>query len=264
MTRVVPRPIWSLLQHAKATFITSVFQNRSVRHNYGGHTFEIHLHDPISARWYDRDWQRLAEIDVLATSRLRNGSTVFDIGAHQSVVAMMLAKEVGESGKVVAVEPNPFNVHVAKLNLASNAIKNVTVVQAMVSCSNGIGRVSFQLNAKPVDGPSGSWGRKVQSVTINQLASKFGMPDVVYLDVEGYEFEAVQAADDVLSQHTDWCIELHGDAVLRDFGSSNADIVKRFLNQRFTVLIIEDHSAPVKIESAAHVPTQRCHMIAVR
>jgi FkbM family methyltransferase len=263
MRQFVPRSIWSALQYAKTKFITWRFRNRSVKHNYGGHILEVHLHDPISAQWYDRDWQRLKEFDVLAKSRLRNSSTVFDIGAHQSVVAMMLAKEVGASGRVIAVEPNPFNVRVAMLNLASNGITNVTEVHAMVSSSSGTGHVSFQLNSTPADAESGSWGRKVRSVTINQLASEFGIPDVIYLDVEGYECKAVMAADDVLSHPTDWCVELHGDDVLRHFGSSNADIVRRFVTEGFDVFIIDGQSGPVEIDEM-RIPTGRCHMIAIR
>ncbi len=262
MKRFVPRSLWSILQYAKAKFITWSFHNRSAKHNYGGHVFEVHLRDLMSAQWYDHDWPRLKEIDALAKSRLRNGSTVFDIGAHQSVVAMMLAKEVGASGRVIAVEPNPFNIRVAKLNLAANGISNVTEVHAMVASSSGTGQVSFQLNSTPADFESGSWGRKVRSVTINELVTEFGIPDVVYLDVEGYECKAVMAADAVLGHPTDWCVELHGDKVLSHFGSSNADIVRKFVTRGFDVFIIYGEGDPVQIGPQMHVPTERCHMIA--
>ena len=264
LKRYLPRPIWIGLQYAKANFLVWRFRNRIVKHNYGGHVLTVHLHDPMSEQWYDHDCDRPKEIDLLAKSRLRKGSTVFDIGAHQSIVAMMLAKEVSDSGRVIAVEPNPFNVGVANLNLASNGIQNVNEVLAMIAASSGIGQVSFQLNAGPVDRESGLWGRKVASVTVDTLSETFGIPDVIYLDVEGYEAEALKAADQVLSHPTDWCIELHGDDVLKRFGSSNSDIVKKFITRGFDVSIIEGQKKPVKVSSELNVPSARCHMVAIR
>jgi FkbM family methyltransferase len=262
--RYLPRSIWTWLQYSKAKFLVWRFSNRSVMHNYGGHILTVHLHDPMSEQWYDHDCERPKEIDLLSASRLQKGSTVFDIGAHQSIVAMLLAKEVGDSGRVIAVEPNPFNVGVAKLNLASNGIQNVTQLQAMISSTSGVGQVSFQLNSNPVHAELGNWGRKVPSVTLNDLSEQFGVPDVVYLDVEGYESEALKAADRVLNLPTDWCIELHGDEVLRSFGSSNSDIVKRFLTAGFDVHIMDGQKNPIEVKSERSVPMIRCHMVAIR
>ena len=73
-------------------------------HNYGAGTLKVLLVDPLSEGWYDVDWAELPEIAALRNSLLRPGARVFDLGAHQGVVAMMLAREVGERGLIVAVE----------------------------------------------------------------------------------------------------------------------------------------------------------------
>src|SRR6266478_1689914 len=99
----LPQWAWSGLQQGKAKFSEWTFRHRVVRHNYGGHSMLVHLKDPIAQEWYDRDWGRLAEISFLAQSHLKPGAKVFDIGAHQFVVAMMLAAEVGRNGTVVAI-----------------------------------------------------------------------------------------------------------------------------------------------------------------
>jgi FkbM family methyltransferase len=261
---VLPSRAWSALQFSKAKVSEWTFRHQVVRHDYGGHSLLVHLKDPMSKQWYDCDWKRLDEISLLLTSRLKPGATVFDVGAHQSVVAMMLAREVGEAGRVVALEPNPFNVRMAELNIESNGIKNIIELQAMVSASNGSGVMSFELNSRPVSSEPGSSGRKVSSITIDELARRYGVPDVVFVDIEGFEFEALKAADEVMAHPADWCIELHGDAVLAAFGASNAKVIDRFLDEGFEVYLKPDESAPFsRIENASIAPPIRCHMVAL-
>src|SRR5690606_15846278 len=78
------------------------FPRRIVEHIYGGHRLTVAIVDPLSAGWYDRDWPVLPELHELAQSRLRPGARVFNLGAHHGVIALMLAREVGTTGEVIA------------------------------------------------------------------------------------------------------------------------------------------------------------------
>jgi FkbM family methyltransferase len=260
----LPAWAWSCLQHAKAKFSEWTFRHRIVRHDYGGHSMLVHLKDPMSQKWYDCDWERPEEIELLSQSRLKSGARVFDIGAHQSVVAMMLASEVGNSGSVVALEPNPFNTRMGQLNIQSNRFGNIVLLQAMVSSTNGSGMMSFQLNGRPISSGSGAWGLNVPSITIDEIARRYGAPDVVFVDIEGYEFEALKAANEVMTQDADWCIELHGDEVLAMYGATNAEVVDQFLKKDFEVHIKAEGVRFSRISSTSMVPNSRCHMVAVR
>jgi FkbM family methyltransferase len=260
----LPAWAWSGLQHAKAKFSEYTFRHRIVRHNYGGYSMLVHLKDPTSQQWYDRDWNRLGEIELLAQSRLKSGAKVFDIGGHQSIVAMMLALEVGQDGSVIVLEPNPFNVRMAKLNIQSNGFDNIIQLQAMVSSTNGSGVMSFQLNGRPVSTELGSPGLEVSSITIDELARRYGAPDVVFVDVEGYEFEALKAANEVMANRADWCIELHGDDVLGAYGATNASVAEPFLKKNFEVYIrAQEDGQFTRITSTSMVPNSRCHMVAL-
>src|SRR6516165_11386925 len=88
-----------------------------------GHEFEGHIADPLARGWYDHDWDRLGEIDMLGANGLRGDCRVFDLGAHQNVVAMMWAKEVGPSGTVISVEASRHNVEVGQRNGLSMALQ---------------------------------------------------------------------------------------------------------------------------------------------
>src|SRR5829696_6377206 len=92
------------------------YRDRQVRHIYGGVSLNIHLADPLAEGWYDRDWPELPEIALLRRHKLKPGARVFDLGAHQGVVALMLAKEVGPKGLVVAVEGYTHNAAICLKN----------------------------------------------------------------------------------------------------------------------------------------------------
>ena len=103
------------------------FQARTVEHLYLGHRLKVSIRDGLAEGWYDHDWKAMPEVEFLKRGRLKTGATVFDIGAHQCLVAMVLAKVVGESGLVVAVEGTRHNAEVAVENCRINCLANVQV-----------------------------------------------------------------------------------------------------------------------------------------
>jgi hypothetical protein len=118
----------------------------TVKHTYGGHEFEVHIADPLARGWYDHDWDRLGEIDMLGANGLRGDCRVFDLGAHQNVVAMMWAKEVGPSGTVISVEASRHNVEVGQRNVSLNGFTNIITLHAVVAETEGEVPFSQTLN----------------------------------------------------------------------------------------------------------------------
>ncbi|HEY5491738.1 MAG TPA: FkbM family methyltransferase [Gemmatimonadaceae bacterium] len=69
--------------------------------------------------------------------RLGPGARVFDLGAHQGVVALMLAGIVGPEGQVIAVEAVPHNARIATQNATANACRQLVVLHAAVLVAPG-------------------------------------------------------------------------------------------------------------------------------
>ncbi len=148
----------------------------------------------------------------------------------------MLAREVGVTGKVVAVEASPHNSEAAAKNRELNGMSQIEVVQAAISDSPG--RVVFNqgLNGQLDDG-AGAGGRlEVESVTIDGLARRFGMPDVVFIDVEGAEFLALAGAPNVLTSDADFFVEIHARCGLEKLGGSVERVLAYFPRERFSLL----------------------------
>jgi FkbM family methyltransferase len=178
--------------------------------------------DPTAKSWYDRDSAEIPlEMTFLAQHRLRIGATVFDCGAFQCLIAMILAKFVGPAGKVVAVEASPHNYEAAIRNCRLNDAANVEVINAAVSDTSDLIEFNCRENGQ-VDDDTGAWGKiAVPSISVDELSRRYGPPDVLFIDVEGFESKVMKGAPETLSQHRPDCFfEMHVGCGLEKFGGS--------------------------------------------
>lgn len=215
--------------------IITAYTPRVVEHTYGDGRLRVHLGDPLGQGWYDHDWAQLPEISVLRGGTLRPGARVFDIGAHQGVVAMMLAREVGSSGYVLAVEPNPHNAAVALKNRDINGMTQIEIVEAAVSDRSGTVVLNHGLDGQLDDGTGAGGRMSVASVTLDELAQRHGMPEFVMIDVEGAECKVLQGGEHVLRSGADFAVEVHVKYGLEKLGGSVEALLSFFPADRFVV-----------------------------
>src|ERR1044072_9784111 len=91
---VLPSRLYRLYRQHKIAALIARYPTRRVTHTYGGVRLTIELPDGLAEGWYDRDWPRLPELERLRAHGLAAGASVFDVGAHQGVVALLLARAV--------------------------------------------------------------------------------------------------------------------------------------------------------------------------
>jgi FkbM family methyltransferase len=234
--RMIPTAVAGRLRAWRVRRMIATYDIRTVEHRYGAGNLRVQLVDPLSAGWYDHDWAELPEIAALRGRCLRAGARVFDVGAHQGIVALMLAREIGPSGQVVAVEPNPHNAAAAMTNRDLNQLHQVEILEAAVSDRSGTLIFSEGLDGQLDDG-SGSSGRMtVVSTTVDALAARFGMPDLVMIDAEGAECLVLAGAQRVLASTADFAVEVHVGCGLEKLGGSVDRLLASFPPNRYTVL----------------------------
>jgi FkbM family methyltransferase len=225
---IVPKFLWTRLRILRIRYTRAGFQPRIVRHRYGAFDLEIELVDPMGEGWYDSDRAEPAEISFLRERRLKPGAKVFDIGAHQCVIALLLARTVGPQGAVIAVEANPLNCQAGERNLSLNGVTNCQVLHAAGAARAGTLTFSLAPNGQVDDG-SGEWGRMdVRAVSVDDLSSEHGAPDVLFIDVEGFECELLQGAQQTLASRPDCFVEVHVGAGLEKFGGSIDKVLSLF------------------------------------
>jgi FkbM family methyltransferase len=248
-------------REAKNYLAQLVFRDRTVEHTYGDQVLKVHLTDRIAWKWYDRDMPVLDEIGFLRTKGLRHWNLAFNLGAHQSVIAMMLAHEVGPDGKVVAVEGALHNWTCGSKNLALNNVRNVELIHAVVGRQDG-GIAFWQgLNGSVAANKKAT---TVRSVTVDTLVAQYGEADLIFMDIEGYELEALGGATRTLERaDAVWVIEVHGDETLQKYGGRNADVVGHFAATH-TLYFRDGEERPfVELTSTDDTPSVRFHLIAI-
>ena len=220
---VLPAPVYRRYRQARVARLISGYEPRVVEHVYCGFPLRVNLGDPLAQGWYDHDWEDRVEI-ALARRTICSGDRVFDIGAHQCVVAMVLARLAGE-GHVVAIEGEPHNAAMAVKNVELNQMTNVTVVHSAIN--DTAGEVLFAEGLNGHVEPGNPWGKvRVPAVTIDDLTRVHGQPDFVLLDVEGFEAKALKGAGETLAAGATFLIELHVGQGLEDAGSSASEVVE--------------------------------------
>jgi FkbM family methyltransferase len=236
LLRVFPTTVAGRLRAFRIRRQIDSFNPRVVEHLYGSERLQVILLDPLAQGWYDHDWKPLPEIAALRKSRLRPGARVFDFGAHQGVVAMILAREVGLTGQVIAIEANAHNCSAAIKNRELNGLDQIEVINAAVSNRSGKLIFSAGLNGQIDDGTGRGGQVEVEAITVDGLSKRFGVPDVVFIDVEGAEVLALEGATSTLNGNSDFFVEVHVGHGLELLGGSVKRVLSFFPEDQFSVL----------------------------
>ncbi len=142
---------------------------------------------------------RESDHKIILERVLRPGMTVFDIGANIGYYVLMELGLLNGRGRVIAIEPSPGNVRLLRRNLALNGYGDVEVIEGAVSDSQGVR--AFHLSEQSNLGtfhPVGSGAAhlsgdriEVKTCTVPELSLRYGVPDLIRMDVEGHEVEVI-------------------------------------------------------------------------
>ena len=148
-------------------------------------------------------------LQELLRAQLHPGDCFYDVGAHTGFFALIAATFLGPAGKVVAFEPDPDNAASLEENLAKNSITQVIVVRAAVWSSAG--HLTFQRALKDSNRTQGQIADSresdpgkiaVRAVQLDAFVFEEGnpAPQLIKMDVEGAEWEALQGARALLER----------------------------------------------------------------
>ena len=134
---------------------------------------------------------------------LKEGMIVVDIGAHTGIYTTLAAQKIGQSGKVVAVEPVKENYEQLIKNIELNNFKNVILKKTALSDHSG----SEKLYISPHSNNHSLMFKESENAylevpvdTLDNLLKKLNLTsvDVIKIDTEGAEVPILKGAERTL------------------------------------------------------------------
>jgi FkbM family methyltransferase len=171
--------------------------------------------------WEDR-------INKLIEKYIKPGSTALDAGAHIGTHTILMAKLVGEKGRVYAFEPQKKIYRELYQNLKLNRLSNAVPLRYAVGDTNTV----IEMEAAPEGNEGatriGSGGDKAELRTIDSFG--FQGVSLMKIDVEGFEDQVIAGArQTLLKYHPVLIVEIVGWAT---YEKANPETKQRIDNSK--------------------------------
>jgi FkbM family methyltransferase len=155
------------------------------------------------------------KFDTALRMHLYSGAVVWDVGANVGLYTKIFSYLVGDKGTVIAFEPSSFNM--AKLLEATQALKNVKCLNYALGAEEGsvyIEQGVDELGATSQIKRESHGGIPTQMETAHGIILKgmAAVPNIVKIDVEGYEPDVLSGFFPVLNKYNEVkviAIEVH-------------------------------------------------------
>ena len=131
---------------------------------------------------------------------LRPGDVALDIGANIGIVTMLMARLVGDTGRVHAFEPNPNAADMLHASVERNDLSNVKLHRVALGSHGGLMTLVVPFGniggASLVDRGEAGVSVDVPVRTLTEMLSRADIPSIrlAKIDVEGYERDVLAGA----------------------------------------------------------------------
>lgn len=221
----------------------------------------FYICDATGELWYGTINDVSPELPFLRDRMISEDDLIFDIGAHHGFYAVYMARR---AKRLIAIEPNPHNVAILQKNVALNRLQNVIVRQAAVGDS--VGHVELLRNSNSGGIRSSETTKlpafRVELLTLDHLAREHGFPQMLKIDVEGFEASVLRGASQIMAHRPKIVIEVHVDWVTR-YGSSVREVLDLLHLENYCVWMMHHQSLEIKRwigEDLTTVPPPKFHL----
>jgi FkbM family methyltransferase len=150
---------------------------------------------------------------------IKPGFICFDVGANVGVYALQMCHWSAPTGRVVAFEPNPKALEILERHVSMNHFQDrVQIVGAAVGSSEDHATF-FAAGAEGMnrlESPNPALAAESHALTVpvltldNFVRTKRSIPDLVLIDVEGFELRVLEGARNLIrSGNTHFVVEMH-------------------------------------------------------
>ena len=198
--------------------------------------------------------------------RLEPGDTFVDVGANIGYFALLAARTVGPSGRVVAIEASPAIAERLRQNVAKNHADNLRTKAAAALGSRGGVKLYRGNDANcgetTIDAEyGGEFECEVEGYPLQELltASELENARLIKIDAEGAEYAILSGFDgfDRLRRDTELIVEMHP-SYLAHRGESVDGVLTVMANAGFAPYVLsEEYWPPAYLEGGGRRPSPR-------
>lgn len=168
---------------------------------------------------------------------VKNGDHILDVGANIGVHSLVFSTLVGNSGKVVAIEPQSKVRKRLKFNLKNNQANNVIVMGCAIGSEESRGRIYDIANnndgaatLRPSDPEKHQKFEDIEVKTFDFIKDSTGLGhiDIVKIDVEGAELEVLKGLSALFDSRPPRCLFVECvDSNLKRFDTSSEELIAK-------------------------------------
>lgn len=217
----------------------ALFRPYLVSKPVGDVKLDFWIADAVGQLWYgSKEITIFQEMKFIRDRMIAPGDVVMDCGAHHGYTALLFAKWLGNTGKVLAFEASKHNYRILKKNIKLNNISNIYAYNAAVGDVHGKINISIDYNANVATDQK---GEVVEMLPLD--AFQDAIPTFIKIDVEGFEAFVLKGAQEILRRHPKIAMEVHTPWLHR-YHSSIDDIFAYIDVKSYQVYIQWDENQP--------------------
>ena len=181
---------------------SKIIRSKIIIRNIQGSKMYLNLNDLGLSKHLFFYGIREPECTKIMQKILKKGMNIVDIGANIGYYALMEAKEVGKRGKIYAIEPFPPNFELLKKNIELNGYKNIEIFNIAISDKPGKAKmyISDKHNLCNMMESNISEFIEVPTITLDDFLKNKKMPDLIRMDIEGFEYYAIDGMEKTLKK----------------------------------------------------------------
>lgn len=184
----------------------------------------------------------------LIKKNVKEGQTVIDIGANIGYFSLIMARIVGNTGKVYSFEPEPTNYSILLKNIKLNDFQNISSYQKAVSDSAG--QTILHLD----DSDTGAHTIRprteskevctVETIILDDFLKDKGPVDFVKIDCEGADIRILRGMKNTMKGNSDLKILVeYLPGAIEEMGDSSREFIETLLNDyKFNLLAVDDYT----------------------